>query len=94
MKKVLFLLLAALLHLQTYATLSYLEPIKNNYIAEWGRLKLVGNQLCDENGNAIQLTGWSTSEVQIDEGCNSLEHLIQMKKWDANIIRLAVHVTE
>ncbi|MCB9017478.1 MAG: hypothetical protein H6544_02570 [Prevotellaceae bacterium] len=44
MKKLLFLLLGT----TTPTVLCHTklpEPIKNNFIAEWGRLKLVGNQL-------------------------------------------------
>ena len=46
----------------------------NNYIKEWGRLKLNGKNIVSESGKMIQLNGWSSYEWQDDsEDCYSEE---------------------
>ena len=51
MKKLFTLVSAAMLCMQTFAA---------NPVEQWGKLKLVGNQLSSETGEPIQLRGWST----------------------------------
>ena len=60
MKKILSLVAAAAMAFSANAALSSTDFSSNNYIQEWGRLKLVGNQLSSEKGEAIQLKGWSS----------------------------------
>ena len=68
---------------------------EDNYIEKYGRLKLVGKQLSDENGNAIQLKGWSSFGWMSNWGdCHQKGHLQQMKAWDAKIYRGAMYVEE
>ena len=68
---------------------------QENHIKKYGRLKLVGKQLSDENGNQIQLKGWSSSKWMPGCGdCHQKEHLKQMKRWGANIYRGVMYVTE
>lgn len=69
------------------------EFFNNDYVGEYGRLKLVGTQLSDQNGNAIQLKGWSTFSINYDEVVNCLtkDGFKAMKAWGANIIRLAIY---
>ena len=68
---------------------------QENHIKKYGRLKLVGKQLSDENGNHIQLKGWSSSKWMPGCGdCHQKEHLKQMKRWGANIYRGVMYVTE
>lgn len=67
----------------------------DNYIQKYGRLKLNGKQLSDENGNAIQLKGWSSFGWMSNWGdCHSKGHLEQMKRWNASIYRGAMYVEE
>lgn len=63
-----------------------------NYIEKYGRLKLVGNQLSDANGNAVQLKGWSTFGLVWASHCNNEAAFKRMKDWGANIVRIAMYV--
>ncbi len=65
-----------------------------NYIEKYGRLKLVGNQLSDANGNAVQLKGWSTFGLVWTSHCNNEGAFKRMKDWGANIVRIAMYVQE
>ena len=80
MKK-LFLLLASAFCLNASAALSDTDFGSNNYINEWGRLKLVGNQLSSESGQPIQLKGWSSFSTHYNEieGCLNENQFTQMK---------------
>ncbi|MBP5423399.1 MAG: cellulase family glycosylhydrolase [Paludibacteraceae bacterium] len=88
MKKILSLAAAAAMAFSANAALSTTDFKSNNYIQEWGHLKLVGNQLCSEKGEAIQLKGWSAFG-NFDKNCaRSGNDLDQMKAWGANVVRL------
>jgi endoglucanase len=88
MKKILSLAAAAAMAFSANAALSSTDFASNNYIQEWGRLKLVGNQLCNKNGEAIQLKGWSAFG-NFDKNCTrNGGDLDQMKVWGANVVRL------
>lgn len=68
---------------------------QNNYIQQYGRLKLVGKQLSSEKGDAVQLKGWSSFGWMSNWGdCHSFGHLQQMKAWGASIYRGAMYVEE
>ncbi|MCQ2191717.1 MAG: cellulase family glycosylhydrolase [Paludibacteraceae bacterium] len=73
------------------ATLSTTDYANNDYVGEWGRLKLVGNQLCAENGDTIQLRGVSTFSVQYHEvlPCLTLDGFKALKKWGCSVVRLS-----
>lgn len=90
-------LLACLLGVQVFA-LDYSNEnssYNNNYVAEWGQLKLVGNQLCSENGQPVQLRGWSTHGKQWHGSCfDGREDFEGMKKLGANIARIAMYINE
>lgn len=80
---------------QGYAALDYSNPKNNNYVQEWGKLKLVGNQLSSENGQPVQLRGWSTHGKQWQGNCFDEESDFQlMKEKGANIARIAMYITE
>ena len=68
----------------------------NDYIGEWGRLKLVGNQLSSESGEAVQLRGWSSFSTHFDEvsGCLTEDQFRQMKAWGANVVRMAMYLSD
>ncbi len=95
MKKSLFLAAALCSSVAANAALSTSpsELINNDYVKEWGRLKLVGNQLSSESGQAIQLKGWSTFSINYNEVVNCLtqDGFKAMKAWGANIVRLAIY---
>lgn len=76
-----------------WANLSTTDFASNNYTGEWGRLKVVNHQLCSENGNPIQLRGWSTYSINYDEvlPCLAESGFDAMKAWGANIVRLAIY---
>lgn len=92
MKKILFFLSVLFACFAANAADDY---SKTNYIEKYGTLKLNGLQLSDQNGNAIQLKGWSTFGLNYSEasGCMSLTAVKQMKAWGANIVRLALYAT-
>ncbi len=62
----------------------------NGYIEEYGRLKLVGTQLCSADGKPIQLIGFST-DVITDESDDFLKEIDfkTMKAWGCSSVRLA-----
>ena len=68
----------------------------NNYIQAWGKLKLVGNQLCSESGTPVQLRGWSTHGYQWSgRSCfDDEKDFAAMKGFGANVARIAMYVTE
>lgn len=92
MKKILFFLSVLFACFAANAADDY---SKTNYIEKYGTLKLNGLQLSDQNGNAIQLKGWSTFGLNYSEasGCMSQEAVNVMKGWGANIVRLAMYAT-
>ena len=93
MKKLFTLISLALAFMQGNA-LDYNNPSGNNYINEWGRLKLVGNQLCSESGNPIQLRGWSTHGSWFKYCYDDKGDFEKMKNQGANMARIAQYVTE
>lgn len=61
--------------------------------SDFGKLKLVENQLSDKDGNPVQLKGWSTYSINpYDvEGCLGENQWELMKKYGANIVRLVLY---
>ena len=70
-------------------------PDRKDY-SDWGKLKLVENQLSEKNGNPVQLKGWSTYSINpYDvEGCLGENQWELMKKYGANIVRLVLYAGE
>lgn len=97
MKK-LFLLLASAFCLNASAAISDdpTQLVNNDYIGEWGRLKLVGNQLSNAKGEPVQLKGWSSFSTHYPEvgGCLTENQFKQMKAWGANIVRMAMYMND
>ena len=93
MKKRIYTLFVSLLAciLSANAGLSKTDYSSNNYINEWGRLKLVGNQLSSQNGDTIQMRGVSTFSLNYNEvlPCLTKEGFSALKKWGCNVVRLA-----
>ena len=87
MKKLFTLVSAAMLCMQTFAA---------NPVDQWGKLKLVGNQLSSEKGEPIQLRGWSTHGKASGwglYGCfDDKSDFELMKSKGANLARIAMYV--
>ena len=45
------------------------NPYQGKDYKDWGKLKLVGNQLSDKDGNPVQLKGWSTFSLHYKGYC-------------------------
>lgn len=90
MKKILSLAAVASMAVAANAAAS------DNYVEQWGQLKLVGNQLSSASGEAIQLKGWSTFSLHYGEvqGCLGANQWNLMKQYGANVVRLAMYVDE
>lgn len=98
MKKLFYSLITLFLSLSCFAFnySSENECLNNNYIKEWGQLKLVGNQLSSESGSPVQLRGWSTHGHQWSGyACYDQKSDFEgMKKFGANVARIAMYIRE
>lgn len=94
MKKLFTLVSAAMLCMQSFAFDYSNNPGQNNYVDAWGKLKLVGNQLCSEAGEPIQLRGWSTHGSWFKSCYDDKDDFEKMKKEGANLARIAMYVNE
>ncbi len=67
---------------------------KENYIQKWGKLQIVKNQLSAQNGDPIQLKGWSTIQLGPKESnsCVGVDQFNLMKYYGANVVRLAMPI--
>ena len=68
---------------------------QNTPLALNGRLRLLGNQLCNENGKAIQLRGMATHGIQWFAGCytnSSMNALATV--WGADVIRVSMYLDQ
>ena len=65
---------------------------KSEYVVnfkEYGRLKLVGRQLCSENGDTVQLKGFNTGVIGKDiYECLDKSAFQTMKEWGCKSVRL------
>lgn len=60
-----------------------------------GALQVIGSQLCDEDGNAVQLRGISTHGLAWFPGYVNAALFEELRKdWDVNVIRLAMYTYE
>jgi len=60
-----------------------------------GRLKVVGTQLSNESGQAIQLRGMSTHGLQYRGNCyNNTSLNLLMRDWGADILRISMYIQE
>lgn len=60
-----------------------------------GALQVIGNQLCDANGNPVQLRGLSTHGIGWFPGYVNSDLFGQFRKeWKANVVRLAMYTAE
>ncbi len=94
MKKLFTLVSAAMLCMQSFAFDYSSNPGSNKYVDEWGKLKLVGNQLSNEKGEPIQLRGWSTHGSWFKHCFDEKSDFQKMKDQGANLARIAMYITE
>ncbi|MCQ2115880.1 MAG: glycoside hydrolase family 5 protein [Bacteroidales bacterium] len=67
----------------------------NNYVEAWGRLKVVNNVLCTDQGKPVQLRGWATHGHQWEVHCfHQKDDFLEMKKNGANVVRLTMYVSD
>lgn len=68
---------------------------ENSPVAKFGRLQVKDLQLCDEQGDPVQLLGMSTMGWHWCGECYTQESLEELvKEWGINILRLAMYVEE
>ena len=64
-------------------------------VQKYGALQVKGIQLCDKEGNPVQLAGLSTMGYQWFGQCYTKESITKMvKDWHISILRLAMYVEE
>ncbi len=93
MKKKLFLSVLATLAITANANVFD----DTNYIEEWGKLKLNGNQLSSSNiDSPVQLKGWSTNGIHFANvaECMGKVQFSKMKHYGANIVRLSMYIDD
>lgn len=67
----------------------------NSPVAKYGRLQVKDLQLCDKDGNPVQLAGMSTMGWQWCGDCYTKESIKTMvEDWGINVLRLAMYVEE
>ena len=86
------LLLAATVSMALVANAG--SPYQGKNYLDWGKLKLVGNQLSDKDGNPVQLKGWSTFSLHYKGYCGGEGQWKLMKQYGANIVRLAMYIDD
>ncbi len=91
MRKILSLMAVASMTLSVNAARN---PYQDKDYSDWGKLKLVGNQLSDKNGNPVQLKGWSTFSLHYKGYCGGEGQWKLMKQYGANIVRLAMYIDD
>ncbi len=72
------------------------SPYQGKNYLDWGKLKLVGNQLSDKDGNPVQLKGWSTQSLHTKSvaGCIGQGQWKLMREYGANVVRLAMYIDD
>jgi endoglucanase len=74
---------------------SEVEEGKANCPSTCGALQVIGTQLCDENGNPVQLRGLSTHGIAWYPDYINEELFRQFHdEWNVNVIRLAMYTEE
>lgn len=66
-----------------------------NYVSKNGNLQVIGTNLCNKNGNPIQLKGMSSHGLQWYSNYVNENTLKEIRdKWGANVIRTSMYVDE
>ena len=76
------------------STINYKDgPRQNYYVKDWGRLNIVWSQLSDENGNPIQLKGFTAFSPGYENCLNTKEDLDNLRETGVNCVRIARHIS-
>lgn len=69
------------------------EVVLSNVVKENGRLQVIGGQLCNERGEAIQLKGMSSHGLNF---CNFARNTVKylVRDWNISVIRAAMYPGE
>ncbi len=59
-----------------------------------GKLQVIGTQLCDQNGDPVQLRGISTHGLAWFPEYVNQDCINELKSWGANLLRLAMYTAE
>jgi endoglucanase len=99
MKKYLPVLMAAILffapNVSGSAQQAFQKAPAGSPVARYGRLKVVGNRICDERGKPVALRGMSTAGLQwYGETVNTDAFRALARDWKCDVIRLALYVGE
>lgn len=80
----------------TSSTASIQTENKTDFVpAKYGKLQVIGTQLCDGQGKPVQLKGMSTMGLQwYGEIVNKAAFTALAKDWQCELIRLALYVGE
>lgn len=71
------------------------QPVGKTPVERYGRLKVIGTQLCDQNGNPVQLKGMSTHGLQWYSKCQTREAYQSLAQaWKCAVVRLALYPEE
>src|ERR1041384_6100434 len=64
-------------------------------VAEHGKLSVCGRQLCNEDGQAVQLRGLSTHGLQWYANCVNYRSLdVLANDWNADVLRISMYVQD
>ena len=81
-------IIAIVMAMMTIASFAKKEPTP---VQQWGQLKVVGTQLCDQNGNAVTLRGASLGWHNLWPRFYNEESVATLKNdWGVNIVRAAI----
>ena len=73
----------------------YIVSARAGSATPYGQLKVVGNQLCGSNGQAVQLKGMSSHGLQWYGHYMNRDSIKYMKEnWGANVVRAAMYTEE
>ena len=83
-------IIAIVMAMMTIASFAKKEPTP---VQQWGQLKVVGTQLCDQNGNAVTLRGASLGWHNLwPRFYNAKAVKWLAKDWNAKVIRAAMGI--
>lgn len=71
------------------------QTFSQSFIAKNGRLQVKGHQLCNEQGKAIQLKGFSTHNTTFCPECVTYDALLSNRDfWGVNVVRAAIYTDD
>lgn len=78
-----------------FLTILSLTSFSQNFVKQNGELKVVGNQLSNERGEAIQLKGFCTHNTTFHPECVCYDALLSNRDfWGANVVRATIYTDD